>query len=143
MTSTSTTRVLPVEDDRDTSGFWEAARQGRLAVRVCDRCGQVLHLPRAYCHYCGSWEGSWKVVRGTGRLHSWTVVEHQVHPSFPVPYTIILVDLDDNPFARLVGYLDGAPDLYEGQPMRAWFEELDDGTRLPQWQPADRVVGPA
>jgi hypothetical protein len=61
-------------------------------------------------------------------------VEHQVHPAFPVPYTIVLVQLDDAP-ARLIGHLPGAPELVEGQAMKVWFETLEDGVVLPQWKP--------
>jgi hypothetical protein len=39
--------LLPVVDDRDTGGFFEAARRGVLAVRRCSGCDAVLHMPRA------------------------------------------------------------------------------------------------
>jgi hypothetical protein len=63
-------------------------------------------------------------------------VTHQIHPHFPVPYTILLVELDELPSIRFVGSLQGDPDLYENQPMEVWFETLDDGTTLPQWRAA-------
>jgi uncharacterized protein len=128
-------RPLPVDDDLDTSGFFESARRNELVIRVCDDCGTVLHMPRAYCRACGSWSGRWQPVAGRGRVYSWTVVEHQVHPAFPVPYTIVLVQLDDVP-ARLVGHLPGAADLVDGQPMEVSFETLDDGVVVPQWKAA-------
>jgi uncharacterized protein len=131
----SSGRLLPVGDDRDTGGFFEAARRGELAVRVCSGCGAFLHVPRAYCRTCGSWEGEWRVVAGTGTLHSWTVVDHQVHPGYPVPYTIVLVDLDAAPGVRLVGDLPGSPDLQPGMPMRISFDEPADGVVVPQWKP--------
>jgi len=130
-----TERLRPVIDDPDTSGFWAAARRHQLVVRMCDRCGAVLHLPRAYCHACGSWEGDWVPVSGRARLRSWTTAEHQVHPAYPVPYTIVLVELDDHPSVRFVGFLPGAADLADGQAMRVRFEELDDGIVVPQWEP--------
>lgn len=129
-------RPLPVTDDRDTGGFWAAAAEDRLVVRVCASCGAVLHLPRAYCHHCGTWSEDWRQVSGRGRLYSWTTVEHQVHPAFPVPYTIVLVELEDRPGTRLAGYIEGAPDLLPDQPMEVWFERLDGGVSLPQWRPA-------
>jgi uncharacterized OB-fold protein len=134
-----TPRILPAEDDRDTAGFWEAARRHQLVVRACNSCGAVLHMPRAYCHHCASWDTGWKQVAGTGRLHSWTTAEHQVHPAYPVPYTIVLVQLDDAP-ARLIGYLPGSPHLTMDQPMRVWFETLPGGAVLPQWEPDERGV---
>ena len=77
-------------------------------------CAAVLHMPRAYCHTCGSWKSRWEPGRGRGRLYSWTTVEHQVHPAFPVPYTVVLVELDDHPGVRLIGYLRGAPGAGRG-----------------------------
>ncbi len=130
------TRPVPMTEDRDTGGFWAAAADGRLVVRVCGSCAGVLHLPRAYCHRCGTWSERWVEVAGRGRLYTWTTVEHQVHPAFPVPYTIVLVELEDVPGARLVGYMEGAPDLTPHQPMEVWFEQLDGGVTLPQWRPA-------
>jgi uncharacterized OB-fold protein len=127
-------RLIPVDDDRDTGGFFEAARRQQLVVRICDRCGVVLHMPRAYCHACASWEGHWEPVSGRGRLYSWTVVDHQVHPAYPTPYTIVLVELDDRPGVRMIGHLPGAPELREGQAMNVWFEAVDDGVVLPQWE---------
>jgi uncharacterized OB-fold protein len=99
------TPLLPVDDDHDTAGFFEAARRGELALRACTACAGFLHVPRAYCRTCGSWDGEWRLVGGTATLHSWTVVDHQVHPAYPVPYTIVLVDLDDAPGVRLLGNL--------------------------------------
>jgi NADPH:quinone reductase-like Zn-dependent oxidoreductase len=69
------------------------------------------------------------------RLYSWTVVEHQVHPGYPAPYTVVLVELDDAPGVRLIGYLTGRPELRADQPMRVNFERIDDETTLPQWEP--------
>ena len=134
MTATPTTaRLVPVTDDPDTGGFFEAAARRELVIRACAACGVALHLPRAYCHACGSWDATWRRVAGTGTLYSWTVVEHQVHPAYPVPYTIVLVELDDVPGVRLVGSVPGSPALGEGQSMRVVFEELAGGVVLPNW----------
>lgn len=137
MTDTTATPVLPVDDDRDTAGFFEAARRGELVVRACASCGAFLHLPRAYCRTCGSFDGHWQVVSGRGRLHSWTVVEHQVHPAYSTPYTIVLVDVDEAPGVRYVGSIPGRPDLVDGMAMRVRFDTIDDGVALPQWETAD------
>jgi uncharacterized OB-fold protein len=128
-------RIVPETGDPDTGGFFAAAAREELAVCACAACGAVLHPPRAYCA-CGRWDTVWRTVSGRGRLYSWTTVEHQTHRAFPVPYTIVLVELDDAPDARLVGYLPGRPALEAGMPMQVWFEPVDDdGTLLPQWRP--------
>jgi len=129
-------RILPVEDDPDSAGFFEAARRGELVVRTCAACGAHLHLPVAYCHRCRSFDTRWTAMSGRGRLYSWTVVDHQVHPAYPVPYTVVLVELDDAPGVRLVGSLPGVPELVAGQPMHVRFDTMEEGVVLPQWEPA-------
>jgi len=133
-------RLLPVDDDLDTGGFFEAARRGELALRRCNGCDAVLHVPRMYCRHCGSFEGRWEAVDGRATLQSWTVVTHQVHPAYPVPYTIVLVDVDAVPGTRLVGRIDGRPDLTAGMALDVWFEQLGvrDGRPVvvPNWRPA-------
>jgi hypothetical protein len=54
-----------------------------------------------------------------------------------VPYTVALVELADEPAARLISFLPGRPDLYAGQELHAWFEQLADGSTLVQWRTAD------
>jgi len=128
-------RLLPEVHDVDTEGFWAAANDGRLAVQVCTSCGSVLHMPRSYCRFCKSWAVEWRSIGPTARLYAWITVDRQLHPSFPVPYTVVLVEPDDAPQARLVGHLPGVPELHVGQEMQLWFERLDEETVLPQWKP--------
>ena len=130
-------RVLPVVDDRDTGGLFEAAREGRLVVRFCQSCDRPLHLPRAYCYHCGSWDTGWREVGGLGTLYAWTVVEHGVHPAWEVPYTVVLVDVDGAPGVRLVGNLPGRPALRVGQAMEVWFDEMGEGVVIPNWVPVE------
>ena len=129
-------RLAPVTNDHDSAGFWEAAARRQLVARVCTVCGTTLHLPRARCFHCGSFEGEWRARSGEGRLYSWTTVAHQVHPAYPAPYTVVLVELADDPAVRLVGEVPGEPDLTIGQPMRVTWEERANGTVVPNWEPA-------
>src|SRR3954454_21903044 len=96
-------RVIPNTVDRDTRGFFDAACQGQLVVCVCGRCRRVLHPPRGICDGCGGTEIVWDQVSGAATLYSWTVIEHQVHRSFDVPYTVVVVELVDRPGVRFVG----------------------------------------
>ncbi len=130
-------RLAPLTSDIDTGGFFEAAARHEVALRTCDDCGTVLHLPRAHCDRCGGWATSYHPVTPRARVYSWTVVEHQIHPAYPAPYTVALVELVDEPSARLVSYLPGRVELRAGQEMEAWFDELEGGTTLVQWRPIE------
>ena len=129
-----TTGIRPVTDDRDTAGFFAAAGRGVLVIRRCNSCEAAIHLPVPRCPHCQSDDGRWEPAGATGTLYSWTVADHQVHPAFPVPYTIILVELDDLPGVRVCGRLDGAPDIRVGQPVRVRFDPVGEGAGLPNWE---------
>ncbi len=77
----------------------------------------------------------WKVVAPTATVVSWTVAEHQVHQFFPVPYTVVLVELDDAPGVRLAGYLPGRPRLSAGMAMRPEFVNYPKHGALVNWIP--------
>jgi uncharacterized OB-fold protein len=122
----------PVTDDLDTSGFFAAAARGRLAVCRSARCATVLHAPVGYCRACGGFGQTWTDVAPTGRIYSYSVVTHQVHPEFPTPYTLLLIELDELPQVRLVGHLDGRADVHVGQPVVATYPP--GGAALPEWR---------
>ena len=130
----------PVLDDPDTAGFWAAARAGVLAVCRCGGCGEVLHPPRGVCFACHGTDIEWTPVTPRGRLVSWTLAEHEVHPAFPVPYTVVLVELNDAPEVRLLGHLQGRPELRAGMSMHAEFTSHDPDVTLVQWRPADSSI---
>jgi len=128
--------LIPNTTDRDTGGFFAAAAEGRLVYRACDDCGAALHPPTACCPHCGGENTSWHDAQGTGTLHSWTTIHQSVHPEYTAPYTLVLVTLDDTPEVRLMGRIDGEPELEPGMTMQVWFETVADGVVLPQWRPA-------
>lgn len=140
MSKTQAQRLIPVDDDHDTGGFFEAARRGELALRRCNGCDALLHVPRMYCRHCGSWEGRWEIIDGAATLFSYSVVHHQVHPAYPTPYTVVLVELDALPEANLVGSIAGIPALEIGMAMEPWFDHVGDiddrQVLLPNWRPA-------
>ncbi|MEI2711837.1 MAG: zinc ribbon domain-containing protein [Nocardioides sp.] len=129
--------LRPVTTDPDTRGIFEAAREGRLVVQGCSACGQVQQPPRPVCRACLGTDLTWVDLPGRGVVHTWTVVEHQINPSFPVPYTTILVDVDpgtgQDP-VRFLGHLAGRPDLHVGTPVTVEFVDLEDDITIPNWQ---------
>ncbi|WP_235214882.1 Zn-ribbon domain-containing OB-fold protein [Rhodococcus opacus] len=136
------TRRLPVTDDPDTEGFWQAAAEGRLKIRQCRSCSTYVHLPRNHCPKCHAPETVWHEVSSRGTLYSFCIAEQQIDPAFPTPYTAVLVELEDAPGVRLIGHLPGRHDLTIGMQMVIAFDKLGDDVTLPQWHPAqtDRTV---
>lgn len=128
--------IFPNDADRETEGFFRAASEGRLVFKACQDCAHAIHPPMSHCPHCGGWNTSWQAARGSGKLRSWTTVAHQVHPAYPAPYTVVVVELDDAPEVRLVGLIEGEPALSDGMAMRVTFDKLDDGPTLPNWTPA-------
>ena len=127
--------ILPNVNDRETAPFFAAAREHRLVIKQCRKCGKGIHPPTAHCPFCDSWDTHWQECKGAGRLYSWSVVEHQVHPACSVPYTLVVVTLDDITHVRLVGSIPGRPKLKAGMPMRVTFQVLAAEIVLPQWEP--------
>jgi uncharacterized OB-fold protein len=129
------TRLIPVDDDHDTAGFFAAAKEHRLVVRVCKTCDTTLHMPRDYCYVCRSFNGEWREASPTGSLFTWTIVEHGVHADYVAPYAVVLVQLDAPPGVRLVGNIPGRPELQMGMAMEVWWDEVGEGVTIPNWRP--------
>ena len=115
----------------DSAGYWEAALRHELVVRVCRPAGHVLHLPRAYCATCDTFDVTWRPVAGRGTVHTWTVVEHAVDPAFPAPYTVVLVELDDPPGVRFVSDLPGRRNFTSGNRWSCASTTWPTGSRCP------------
>jgi uncharacterized OB-fold protein len=124
----------------DTNREWFTS--GTLTLQQCQDCGVVQHPPEEVCHACGGFEFESRVVRPSGRVASYTVAHHSVHPALDgfVPYTVVLVALDEVPEVRVLGNLLDVPvdEVEIGMTVVATWEELaaDDGTvvLLPQWR---------
>jgi len=114
---------------------------GALAVQRCTTCATLQHPPEEICHVCGAMSFDTVTLAPRGTVASYTVVHYAAHRSLAeaVPYTVVLVSLDDAPDLRVVGNLDG-DDVHIGMAVVPYWDErvADDGTvvRLPQWQRA-------
>ena len=119
----------PVPDE-DSAGFWQALDDGRLAVCRCGQCRLWLQPPLERCPRCGG-ETAFEPVAGTGELHSFIVVHQPAIPGYrdQLPYTVALVELDEQPGLRLPGRLVGADprDVKIGQRVTAEIESLPGG----------------
>jgi len=95
------------QPDRDTAPFWEAQNRHELRFQRCSRCQALRYPVGPLCPECRSFDFEWTAASGRGSVYSYTVVHHQTHPAFPVPYTVLLVELEEGP--RIVAQLR-APD---------------------------------
>jgi uncharacterized OB-fold protein len=106
--------------DADSIGFWEATREGRIALCRCGECKAWLARPIERCNHCGE-ATSFTGIAGTGTIYSFIVVHHPSVPAFAalVPYVIALVELDEGP--RLPGILldERGPGVAIGHRVRA------------------------
>ncbi len=113
--------------------FWDGCQRGELLLSHCNVCGHVFYYPRRHCPSCAALDPGWKRSTGRGQVFSFTVVAVSFHGSgweSQLPYTVVLVDLDDGPrmMSRLIG--PGRESVASGDRVEVVFPEID-GQRLP------------
>jgi uncharacterized protein len=132
----SPVRPIPVPDSL-SAPFWKSAEQGRLSIQRCLDCGHFHHPPVPQCQHCLSIRLGWQGVSGHGRIHEFTVMHEPLVEGFEaaVPYAVIIVEIAEEAGVFVVGNLIGvAPAAARvGLPVVVEFEELEDGTALPQF----------
>ncbi|WP_368075994.1 Zn-ribbon domain-containing OB-fold protein [Burkholderia lata] len=125
---------LPVPN-ADSLPYWEAARAHRLVIRRCTACEALHFMPRHLCPVCWSDRLEWVDSKGTGSVHSFTIVRRAPMAAFTanVPYVVALIDLDEGPrmIANVIG--DDALSVRIGDRVGVTFEDRGDGAMLPQF----------
>ena len=86
--------------------FWEGAAGNKFLLQKCRACGKVQFFPRVACVDCfGALD--WIESKGTGNIHSFTLVRVPRNPAFKdeVPIYYINVILDEGVIveSKLVG----------------------------------------
>jgi uncharacterized OB-fold protein len=123
-----------------TQPFWDAAKQGRLAIQCCQDCRHYNHPPRPLCDACLSDKLAFEDVSGSGTVWSYTVMHQKSVAGFEetVPYLTALVELDEQPMLLLPTNLPGveAADVTIGRRVRVTFTPLDGDFVLPQFVPS-------
>jgi len=108
--------------------FWTAGADGHLRFRRCTSCGALQHPPGPVCRTCGSDQLAITEVDGTGVVVGYTVNQHPWLPTFPPPYVIAIVAIDEDPRVRLTTNLvDVEPDdVAVGMRVAVRFEHVED-----------------
>lgn len=127
-------RLLPTPD-RDSAPYWAALAEGSLKLQHCLECGHWTWPARPICSCCQSEYMEWQAVKGTGEVHSWVVVHRAYSPDLAaqVPYTIVLVRLDEQDDILIPGVLAGNVPAQEGLRVRAVTERVADGIGALSW----------
>jgi uncharacterized OB-fold protein len=127
--------VLPLPD-RDSEHYWAALADGRFELQQCRDCGHWTWPPRPICSSCQSENLAWQVVRGTGQIHSWVTTHNVYSPAFAklVPYTTVLVRLDEQSDILIPGRFRSDVELRQGLTVRAVTEALTEQIGELSWQ---------
>lgn len=140
MSAVAYAKPLPKIDDLNRP-FWEYARQKKLAIQVCNRCGDKHFPPTPVCSNCLSDDQSWQRASGRGELLSWAVFHRAYWESFAndLPYSVCVVRLAEGPVVagNLVGFENTTPKI--GEAVEAVFDVVTDEISLMRFRRATAV----
>ena len=131
---------IPVADE-ESGPFFEGAKQRKLMILRCTRCGTWRLPGRERCVDCWSTESEWAQASGRGKLYTFGIMHQQYHPAFAdvVPYNYAIVELEEGP--RLVSNIVGCPneELRVDMPVEAVYDDVSEETTLVRFRPASGV----
>ncbi|HEV8298176.1 MAG TPA: OB-fold domain-containing protein [Acidimicrobiales bacterium] len=119
-----------------SKAYWDGCARGELLFQRCADCHLITHTPALVCAHCSSRNLSWERSAGTGAIYSWTTVWRPQTPAFTVPYTAIVVDMDEG-WQMLSNLIGCEPDDARiGMRVQVEFHPLRDGITLPYFRPS-------
>jgi len=118
------------QPDEDSLGFWQAMESGELQVCRCQDCQRWLQPPLERCPKCWG-ETAFEAVSGDGEIHAFIRVFQPAIPGYrdQLPYTVALVELDEQRGLRLPGRIVGIDPakVTVGQRVKAEITDLPGG----------------
>jgi uncharacterized OB-fold protein len=127
--------------DADSEAFWEGLRNHELLLWTCSTCGEQ-YWPKCFCikHENEPWAAnmSWQPSSGRGRIFAMNRHHWAFHPGFKedVPYTYVLVELDEGPLISSTIVGEQPEDLMAvGRPVEIVYEDYPaDGFTVPRFR---------
>jgi hypothetical protein len=115
--------------------YWDGCKRRELLFQRCNACNGITHTPAMICSHCWSRDLTWEKSAGTGTVYSWTTVWRPQTPDFTVPYTAIIVDMDEDwhMLSNLVGCEHDEAEI--GMRVEVCFHDLSDEITLPYFRP--------
>lgn len=122
--------MLAPTPNPETLPFWQAAGEGRLALRYCRDCRRHHHYPRTLCAHCLSDQVEWRDAVGRGRIHALSVMRRAT-----VPYAVAYVELEEGPLMLTNIVRCNLDALHIGDAVQLCFDTFEGGA-LPVFRPA-------
>src|SRR3974390_1484942 len=121
---------------RESKPYWAALSRGSFEVQQCLDCGHWTWPPRPICSNCHGEHLEFRPVRGTGEVHSWVPPNRAFFPRLKefVPYTIVLVRLDEEADILIPGRLQPDAPVHQGTRVRAVPVALTDEVGELLWE---------
>jgi uncharacterized OB-fold protein len=122
-------RPVPIIRERNAP-FWTGGERGELMMQRCGSCGHLVHPPASLCPWDQSPDLEWEALSGRGRVETFTENHQPFLPGFPVSYIVALVQVDEDPTARVLTNLVDVEfdDVTVGMPVSVVFRRLlNDG----------------
>ncbi len=119
-------RPLPVVHEH-TAPFWTGGARGELMMQRCGDCGHLVHPPALLCPWDRSPALAWEALSGLGRVEAFSENRQPFLPGFPESYLVALVQVDEDPTARVLTNLVDvdAEDVSVGMLVNVRFLHLD------------------
>jgi uncharacterized OB-fold protein len=115
--------------------FWRACNEGRLVMQRCTACHRFRWHPAPLCTHCRAEGFAWEPLSGRGRISTWTVITHAVHPAAVsrVPYVVAEIELEEQTGLRMISNLVDidADAIAFDAPVEVVFSAHPNGQKLP------------
>ena len=101
--------------------FIDAAKSGNILARKCAKCGEILLATVYYCKSCGSKEFGDTILKGTGKVVTYTIMTGPPAGFEDLaPYAWVVMELDDSAIrvSGFLGKISTPEDLPIGTPVK-------------------------
>ena len=83
--------------DPYAQAFWAYTQKKEFRLQQCSECHKFRWPPGPSCDHCLSDQCEWALMKGRGKVLSWTTFHRAYFPEYPAPHTSIVLELDEGP----------------------------------------------
>lgn len=123
--------------DESNAPHWQGAKAREVRVQKCSDCARLRYPPARHCADCLSEKSEWIAVSGKGEVWSHCTFHRAYFKGFEqdVPYTVVLVKLDEGPMLYSNLLTVARSEVRPGMRVRAVFEDVTSDVTLIKFQP--------